>query len=840
MRVNMKHQYPTLAAITFITATLLFSGAGQAQDTTAYVGAKIHTGKDTTYENGALVISDGKIVSVGPASNIPQNIKVVDVSNKVIIPGMIDNHIHIGTDLDNLNEFPTAFQPQNRVIDALSADHDSWDRALRAGITTVATGTGSGEVMSGEWAIVKTFGATLEQRILREQGGLKFALDSASAPGGPKTDPAVFSEARALLIKAQEYIAAQEAWEKSKKKAKQPPRDLKLETLARALKGEEEIRAHLHTPNQIRGAISLVNEFGLDLQLHHATFAYKVIEDIAAANLPVVGVPLFTKFGFRDDVLEAPGKLVKAGVKFVFHTDDPAASAKWFRHTGGLAIRYGMDEDAALRGLTSDAAILAHVEDQTGSLETGKDADFIVLDGPWYEMATLTEQVYVDGVLAFDTARDIAPINPASQVEKDHWVNPLDSSKWSLSQQRDNNSTLIAIRGGTIHTNNGEPIDNGTLILENGKIKAVGNENSVSIPKNAQIIEAAGMHIIPGIIDAASHYGISNNNLSETTAPINPQRRAMDAFTPRMLDTEADTGPMRAVELLSGGVTTQYVRLGGATVIDGQGVIVKTAAPDVRSAVLREPAGMSINVSSRPTRTFREKSQSPATLSAIIASLREALVKAGEYNGKSKKQKTPRDLGQEALASMLIGKMPARIEATAPAHLRSALRVAEEFDLPLIIEGGTAAFTIRNELAAKKIPVILGLTSAPYPTGGEVPDPDDFPIIDERNAALLAEAGVPIAIASYSQDFGSLAGPYTGKHLLIEAGIAVGYGLSEADALKAITLWPAQILGLDKRIGSIAPGKDADIVIVDGSPLTTKARPVQVFVDGLSVYDRKK
>ncbi|MEL7488546.1 MAG: amidohydrolase family protein, partial [Pseudomonadota bacterium] len=523
-----------------------------------------------------------------------------------------------------------------------------------------------------------------------------------------------------------------------------PPRDLRLETLSRALKGEEEIRAHLHTPNQIRGAISLVKEFGLDLQLHHATFAYKVIDDIAAAKLPVVGVPLFTKFGFRDDVLEAPGKLADAGVTFAFHTDDPAASAKWFRHTGGLAIRYGMDKDAALKGLTSDAAILAHVADRTGSLAPGKDADFVVLDGPWFEMTTMTEQVYVDGVLAFDATCDIEPVAPAPPPKPGHWVNPLDSAALPIARDNRPASPLIAIRSATIHTNSAAPIKDGVVLMQNGKIRAVGARAEVTIPQGAQIIDATGRHVIPGLVDAATHYGVSGDNLSETASPINPQRRAIDAFAPRMLDTEPDTGPMRATELLSGGVTTQYIRLGGATVIDGQGVIVKTAAPDLESAILREPAGMSINVSSRPTRTFREKEQSPATLSAVIAALRDALVKAGEFAAKSDGDDAPapRDLGNEALAAMRAGKMPARVEATAPSHLRSALRVAEEFDLPLIIEGGTAAFTIRSELAAKKVPVILGLTSAPYPTGGEVPDEADFPIIAKGTPASARSAAL--------------------------------------------------------------------------------------------------
>ncbi|MEL7487732.1 MAG: amidohydrolase family protein, partial [Pseudomonadota bacterium] len=109
-----------------------------------------------------------------------------------------------------------------------------------------------------------------------------------------------------------------------------------------------------------------------------------------------------------------------------------------------------------------------------------------------------------------------------------------------------------------------------------------------------------------------------------------------------------------------------------------------------------------------------------------------------------------------------------------------------------------------------------------------------------RNAALLADAGVPFAIASYSQDFGSLAGPYTGKHLLVEAAIAIGYGLSQADALKAVTLWPAQILGLDARIGSIEAGKDADIVIIDGPPFAIESRPSTVYVDGVEVYKRDR
>jgi imidazolonepropionase-like amidohydrolase len=221
--------------------------------------------------------------------------------------------------------------------------------------------------------------------------------------------------------------------------------------------------------------------------------------------------------------------------------------------------------------------------------------------------------------------------------------------------------------------------------------------------------------------------------------------------------------------------------------------------------------------------------------------LRDTLVKAGEYSARasaaSDDSPAPRDLGMEALAAMLDGRMPARVEATAPSHIRSALAVAEEFDLPLIIEGGTGASAMRYELARRGVPVILGPTSAPFPTGGEIASPEDYPIIDERTAALLADAGVPFAIASYSEALGDLTEPLGGKFLLVEAALATGYGLSDGEALRAVTLYPAQILGIDHRVGSLEPGKDADLVILPGPPLDTMSRVEHVFVDGTLVYE---
>lgn len=812
-----------------------------ASDTFAVTGAEIHTGTGEVVQGGTILVRDGKIAAVGRSVDVPAGAEVVDASGRVIIPGLIDNHIHIGADLENLNEFPNAFEPEIRMLDALVEGHESWTRALRAGMTTVATGTGSGEIMSGDWVVIKTFGPSLETRILREHGGIKFALDEADGVPTPKTDPAVFAATRAKLIKTSEYLAAWRRWEEGGREGAPPPRDLGLEALGRALTGDEEIRAHLHTPNQIRGAISLAEEFGVELQLHHVTDGYLVIDEIEAHHMPVVGLPLFTKFAFSERILEGPARFAEAGVTFAFHTDDPAGSAKWFRHTAGLAMRYGMDETAALEGLTSTAAKLVHLADRLGSIEAGKDADFVVLDGPWYEMRTRTEQVYVDGVLAYDRRRDEEPPPEAEPAGEVSWTDPLDPAKWSALPERTFSTPAIAIRGATIHTMVDAPIADGVVVMENGRITAVGPAQGVAIPRGARVIEAGGKHVMPGVVDAATHYGIASADLSEVASPFNADRRVVFAYAPEMEGGEPKTGGIRASELLAGGVTTQYVRVGGQTVIDGQGMIVKTAGRDLESVTLREPAGMSINVTTRPTRTFKQKQQAPATLPGLIAMLRDTLVKAGEYSARaaaaSDESPAPRDLGMEALAAMLDGRMPARIEATAPSHIRSALAVAEEFDLPLIIEGGTGASAMRYELAGRGVPVILGPTSAPFPTGGEIASPEDYPIIDERTAALLAEAGVPFAIASYSEALGDLTEPLGGKFLLVEAAVAAGYGLSDDEALRAITLYPARILGIADRVGSLEPGKDADLVILPGPPLDTMSRVEQVFVDGTPVYE---
>ena len=375
----------------------------EAQTTpVALVGARIHTAAGPTIETGTIVFRDGVITAVGAGVSPPAGAEVVDLSGMVVMPGMLDTHSHIGVDSRDLNEFPIRFGPQHRIRDVLSPDDAFWNGAVKGGVTTVVTGPGSGEVSSGQAIVVKTWGESIDERIVRERGGLKIAMGRKRPDQSPTTSMAVTALLRAKFIEAREYQATRDAWEEGGREGPAPPRDLAMEAVVRVLNGEDRIRAHVHQAHDILAIIRLSREFDFVLSIHHSTEAYKVADDIAEAGIDVIGMPLFTRIALSDEVM-ATGRLMnEKGVRFAFHTDDPVVGSKWQRGNAGLGIRYGMTERQALEAVTINPASIARVEDRVGSLEVGKDADIVVLNGTWYEVSSLVTRVYVDGLVAYD------------------------------------------------------------------------------------------------------------------------------------------------------------------------------------------------------------------------------------------------------------------------------------------------------------------------------------------------------------------------------------------------------------------------------------------------------
>ena len=349
-------------------APAVVATAAMAQEApVALVGARIHTAAGPAIENGTIVFSGGVITALGADVSPPGGAEVVDVSSMVIMPGMLDNHSHIGADSRDLNEFPIRFGPQHRIRDVLSPDDAFWKGAVKGGVTTVITGPGSGEVSSGQAIVIKTWGETIDERVVKERGGLKIAMGRKRPDQSPTTSMAVTALLRAKFIEAQEYQARWDAWEEGGREGPAPPRDLGMEAVVRVLTGEDRIRAHVHQAHDILAIIRLSQEFDFSLAIHHSTEAYKVADEIAEAGIDVVGMPLFTRIALSDEVMATGTVMNEMGLRFTFHTDDPVVGSKWQRGNAGLGMRYGMTEQDALEAVTINPAAIAGVETVSGA-----------------------------------------------------------------------------------------------------------------------------------------------------------------------------------------------------------------------------------------------------------------------------------------------------------------------------------------------------------------------------------------------------------------------------------------------------------------------------------------
>jgi len=396
----------------------------------------------------------------------------------------------------------------------------------------------------------------------------------------------------------------------------------------------------------------------------------------------------------------------------------------------------------------------------------------------------------------------------------------------------------VALTGGLVYPISSEPIEGGTVLMVDGRIAAVGAD--VDIPAGAEVVDVTGSVVMPGIVDAMSYYGLAAEDMNEVPTPLTPELRIIEAFAPFGTFGSGEAGEIRVRGLLQGGVTAMYVGPGDATVVGGQGVVVKTAGARFDDLIVREPAAIDITLGGRPASTYREQSRSPSTRMAVVAQLRDLLVRAQEWMATlDAADAAPRNLGMEALVRLLNGEVPARVQANATRDIRVAMELAEEFGFELVIDGGAGAHQMADELADRGIPVVLGPISHPYISGEEIPDPGDYGDVDERNAVWLNEAGVHVSLASFSRGFGPFGPGVAGQWLLIDGSIARGHGMSEADVLQAVTLNPAEVLGVADRLGSLEAGKDADVVVFDGDPLSILTWASRVYVGGQLVYERE-
>ncbi|MBQ3508925.1 MAG: amidohydrolase [Peptococcaceae bacterium] len=375
---------------------------------------------------------------------------------------------------------------------------------------------------------------------------------------------------------------------------------------------------------------------------------------------------------------------------------------------------------------------------------------------------------------------------------------------------------MIALTNGRLYTIEHGVVEQGTVLMDNGKIAAVGTD--VIIPADAQVIDVEGRIVTPGFIDAHTHIGIDEeihqpigDDCNEMTEPNTAELRAMDAINYRDLSFQ---------DAVEAGITTVMITPGSANVFGGLVAVMKTAGKTYKEMLLNGEAGLKMAFGENPKRVYGEKDKTPSTRMATMAIARQGFYEAKEYLNKSEEDREF-SLQTEHIAKALDGGIPVRAHAHRADDIMTAIRLRDEFNLDLVVEHCTDGHLIVDELKEAGVPVAVGPSLS---NRAKV----EMENVTFRTPGVLASAGIDVAIITDA--------PCTPiQYLPICAGMAMREGMTEEDAFKALTIVPAKILKVDDRLGSLTAGKDADVVVWNNHPMEIMGRPEKVFVNGKQI-----
>ncbi len=835
----------------------------------AYTGARILTAVGAPIDNGVLLVQQGKILAVGaaPETPLPQGAEVVDLRGKTIIPGLVDTHSHVGiypkpmlpANSDG-NEGSGAVQSGLRALDAIWPDDPGVRMAVAGGVTTANIMPGSGNVIGGQTLYVKLRGRTVEEMRIADMpvlGGLKMAngenpknfnFERGKMP--PATRMKLASMQREQFVKAREYQRKWAAYRKAVaegKDATPPDTDLGLQALVEVLERKRTVHFHSHRADDLLTAVRLAEEFNFELVIQHGTEGYRIADELARRKIPV-SLTLVDSPGGKMEAVgvleENAAALQQAGVLIAINTDDFITESRFFLRTGAIAVRGGLTEEEALKALTINPAKMLHLDGRLGSLEKGKDADFVVLSGPPFSVYTQVLQTYIEGVRVFDRAKQkdwtyqaggFALADPERLPKVSALVKPQPAVK-ALELPKElaafpQAPKRYVIHAGRIHTVGKGTITDGIIIVNEGKIEAV--QPTVGDAKNPPFNLRPDMPILtaavvtPGLIDAHTVVPPSgalnlraDQDQDEPGDSNQADLRVLDAFNPNEPLLEF---------LRSQGITVIRSFPGRSNAIAGQAGIFRTFGHTAESMALQFPAALLVNLGEAPKRATPPRL--PTTRMGTAAVVRNAFAQAQtdlrkRASAKDEDKKPPRNLKLEALELALEGKVPVVFAAHRADDLETALRLAKEFNLKAELDLASEAYLMADRIAAAKTPVIV------HPTMQRPAEMETLNI-HLSNAAALADKKIPLAIGTGYES-------YVPKTRVVrhEAGMAMVNGLGFDRALSAITLDAAKILGIDNKYGSIEPGKVADLVLYDGDPFEHATHVVYTIMDGRIVFDR--
>ena len=825
-----------------------------------YTGAKILTAAGKVYDPGTLIVSGGKIQAVGPAAKIkiPKDAKTYDLKGRVIIPGLVDTHSHIGVagraggDSD-VNESTGPVQAIIRALDSINPFDPSIRMATAGGITTANIMPGSANVIGGQTLYLKLHGHSVDSMFLGTPdnlGGLKMANGEnpkrsyGSRGQAPATRMKIASLQRSEYIKAQEYKRKWDEYREKLSKAEEatpPAVDLGMEPLVEVLEHRRTVHFHTHRADDILTVLRLKKEFGFDLVIQHGTETFKVLDQVAAAGVPV-SLTIVDSPGGKAEVVdwldEAGALMHKAGIKVLVNTDDPVTESRFFLRTAATAVRGGLPEDEALKAITLYSAEAMKLDHRIGSLEKGKDADFVVLSGKPFSVYTRVMQTYIEGRKVFDLTHPLdrsfqtggfrlagsgEPLPKTKPISRE----PLGIEAPALpatpkAKVEKKGGKDLVILAGRVYPVSSDPIDDGVVYVRGGKIVHVGTRKGFMIPAKAKVVSAA--IVTPGLIDAYSVVplnGIYNipadQDANESSGVVQSDLRVLDGFNPNE--------PLLRY-LLQNGVTVIHACPGQRNVIAGQSGLFRTYGQAADEMVVRFPQAMVFNLGN----SSKGKGARTGTRMGVVATIREKLTAAvnhqREQERKDENEGTKIDLEKDPLVALLNQEMKALFVAHQANDIQTAMRLIDDYKLDGQLGMGTEAFRIIDQVKQSGLPILL------HPTMQKSMSMEKANTFTGQ-AAYLAKQKVPFAFCSSYEGYV----PKT-RVIRFEAAMAAAHGLGFNQALKAMTLDAAKILDIDEQYGSLEVGKTADLVLYNGDPLEHATLTTHVIVDGNVVFDR--